>query len=454
MTTDDTRMHRFRSAIDLFIGDRLAAKLDGLDPESPKLEELKSHFEPASWLEDAARRARQIQLVTHALKPMHPDARGTNLYCPADALAARDEVGTHSLRLPAADDVVGNAAALDVYKFLKIEIDGKTLLRWLQEHDADLLAALGADLDRSNSWADAFRSIAAQDLANPASHTNAKQVYWLTSDDPSDDESYVLLAPLYASSFAHAVYQRINADRFSDEAKAARQAMRDGAEHATGFAKYPDLAIQKLGGTKPQNISQLNSERRGENYLLASLPPHWRSRDVREPFHTESVFGSVFARRRAVRELLGALRSFLRSDPDPNLRTRSRVERYLDELIDELLAFATELQQALSPGWSAEPDCRLVEAERLWLDPGRASIDAAFRDRWLGTDWAEMIGARFGNWLNDALGKDLRLGEVEARHWKDELLADERAGGWAGLADRHQRALIKATHNAAAEDPA
>ena len=47
---------------------------------------------------------------------------------------------------------------------------------------------------------------------------------------------------------------------------------------------YASLAVQELGGTKPQNISQLNSERRGDNYLLASLPPVWKTVAV-QPVH-------------------------------------------------------------------------------------------------------------------------------------------------------------------------
>ena len=35
----------------------------------------------------------------------------------------------------------------------------------------------------------------------------------------------------------------------------------------------PNLAIVQLGGSKPQNISQLTSRQGGRNYLLPSLPP-------------------------------------------------------------------------------------------------------------------------------------------------------------------------------------
>lgn len=53
---------------------------------------------------------------------------------------------------------------------------------------------------------------------------------------------------------------------------------------------YTNVAVQQLGGTKPQNISQLNSERRGNKGLLASLPPVWRSIELKPLLGSESLF--------------------------------------------------------------------------------------------------------------------------------------------------------------------
>ena len=190
--------------------------------------------------------------------------------------------------------------------------------------------------------------------------------------------------------------------------------------------------MQKLGGTKPQNISQLNSERRGDNYLLGSLPPHWQSRSIKEPWLAETVFNKYrFGGREEVRAEVAALRGFLRDGPPANVHTRNRVERHLDALIDALAAFALELQTSLAPGWSADARCRLVESERLWLDPSRAAQDEEFNRHWQFMDWPDEIGGRFGNWLNEALGKDLAMGDAEQREWRRELLLDESDGAWA-----------------------
>src|SRR5690606_31444829 len=106
-------------------------------------------------------------------------------------------------------------------------------------------------------------------------------------------------------------------------------------------------AVQKMGGTKPQNISQLNSERGGNNYLLGSLPPKWRSRDLRMPWHVNSIFEGTFGNREVVRNTLRQLLRFLERDPASNRDTRNQVDAYIDTLIDELAQMAGEWLRVL-----------------------------------------------------------------------------------------------------------
>ncbi|ERO62439.1 hypothetical protein P308_04240 [Pseudomonas piscis] len=86
------------------------------------------------------------------LKATHPDARGSSLHVAPQTLPRHREVGSHMLGSDYAQDIVGNAAALDVYKFLKLEVEQRRLLDWLLEDDADLLAALSPDPALAQSW--------------------------------------------------------------------------------------------------------------------------------------------------------------------------------------------------------------------------------------------------------------------------------------------------------------
>lgn len=441
------RQRAIRTLIEQFIAERLAAKLEGLAGDDPKRAALLAQYAPNVWLEDAARRAGQIQAVTHTLKAIHPDAKGTNLYCLPSALPQHQLVGSHCLGDDFAGDVVGNAAALDVYKLLKLEHDDQSLLSLLLAEDADAIAALHLDAEQARSLAAAFTGITrARD--GLASHTHAKQLYWLAGGDPRNDAHYHLLAPLYASSLAHRVYQCIQADRFGEPAKEARQARRNNQPHPGVIHEYPQLAVQKLGGTKPQNISQLNSERRGDNYLLASLPPSWQQRNVSLPIRTPdgSIF-PAFGKRPAVAELVRNLRDFLLSGPPPNVHTRNSRDELLTELIEELLFYAIELW-AFEPGWSAKPECNLNRAEQLWLDFRRAEQDEVFASEWRRMEWIDEIRERFANWLNARLVSKLSVGDVENSYWtrqfgRDALWLDFNwlNQAWVKQFEREQREL-------------
>lgn len=430
------RVTALRAVITDFLAARYKDKLEAVkedanDPDAANLqrEKLQQQFIPATWLEDAARRAAQIQAVTHSLKPVHPDAKGTNLYSPPSTLAGIELVGSHCLGNAFAGDVVGNAAALDVYKFLKQTHEGHSLLVLSVVGDADLAAALSDDPAQAQVWLQAFATLT-EPRGRVTSHTLAKQIYWQIGDDVQADDSYHLLSPLYASSLAHRVYETMQDDRFSEAAKAARDARKANTFSERPVHEYPQLAVQQLGGTKPQNISQLNSERRGNNCLLASLPPVWRSTDLKPLLNTDSMFHR-YSRRPEVRQAVKDLLAFLKTDPTRNVATRSKRAAWVNLLIDEFLQFTAELR-SLEPGWSQTPQCKLTESECRWLDDDGVKATDAELDRAPPTDTPERISAAFANWLNAQLRPPLPMGDPEFLEWRntmyEEIKAQEREG--------------------------
>ena len=410
------RAAELRALIWRFLSDRLDSKLEKLPADDPKHTALQEQFVPATWLDDAARRVGQIQAVTHSLKPIHPDAKGSSLFCAPAGLPALAEVGSHSLGAHFDIDVVGNAAALDVYKLLKLNHSGTGLLGLASAQDADLCAALSDDPAQAEQWCNAFAGLA-KPRGKPSSHSLAKQVYWLTGSDVHDDSHYQLLAPLYPTSLAHRVYQTLQDDRFSDAAKAARAAKKSGTPHQRPVRDYPNLALQGLGGTKPQNISQLNSERRGDNALLASLPPVWTSADIKPVLHARTLL-KAYGQRPEARRLARLLRDFLVADPARNVKTRQRRDGWIDDLIDELLQFTAELR-SLPAGWTQSADCDLPVAQRQWLDPdsAQAADDTA----------AEQVADDFANWINTQLRPPLPVGDPEFLAWRKQALAALKA---------------------------
>lgn len=411
---------RIKAEIARFIReDRLQPKLDKLkDGDDEARQKLLANHQPATWIADAVRRVGQIQQVTHAIKFTHPSADGSSLSSPGNPDADALLVGSHSLGAQALPDVVGNAAALDVYKFLRLAVDGRTLLERAIGRDPAFAEALSDDTAKAAEWMEAFARLP-EPKGRIASHKLAKQLYW-----PVGDGAYHLLAPLLSSPLAHAVHKRISEDRFSDAAKAARDARRAGKAHPEGYRDYPNLVIQSFGGSKPQNISQLNSERRGENYLLASVPPVWESPAIRPPLKIETVFSRYFERRREVRRLSDALKDFLRrvADSGTNIRIRETRADLVAELCGEALHMAAELRTYLAPGWTAGAECQLNLAEQCWLDPARGMGDEDFAAHCRRGDWKDEVCLRFGNWLNARLQTDkTHFGGLEALAWQSAL---------------------------------
>ncbi|WP_456981333.1 type I-F CRISPR-associated protein Csy1 [Luteimonas sp. A478] len=434
MTDPNERREVFRSAIAAFIWERREAKLKGKEEDAAAA----SKYDYGTWLADAARRVSQIQAVTHVLKATHPDARGSSLRVTPDSLPRRAEVGTHLLGDDYAEDVVGNAAALDVFKFLKVEIDGRRLLDWMRDDDTDLRNALHPDPDIARSWMEAFGSLVRGDTS-PSSHEAAKQVYWLDSGDASSDGNYHLLQPMFSSSLAHAVHAEIQEARFGEGNKLARRAFRAKEAHETPYRDYRNLVARKLGGTKPQNVSQLNSERRGVNYLLASLPPTWTRESPGNLLRMESVLDR-FTHFDGVRPLVKALADFLLADPPPTMETREKREIIEQAIGFQLPVFAAGIQARLEPGWTRDPDCQLPLCEQVWLDPERVELpnredpahpewterDVEFRAVYEFGDWPDEVAGRFANWLNAKL-RDAGLttvGDAEYRHWAKQAIID------------------------------
>lgn len=437
----NSRPARFRTAIADFIDARREAKLKG----NQDLAESASKFDYATWLADAARRVGQIQAVTHVLKATHPDARGSSLHVTPSDLPGHAEIGSHSLGDTYEEDVVGNAAALDVFKLLKLEFEGKRLLDWMQTADEDLLAALSDDEPQAREWMRAFGSLLRDD-AQPSTHPMGKQLYWLVGDDPNDDAHYQLLQPLFASSLAHAVHAEIQDARFGEANKTLRQARREGKRAEAGYREYRNLAVRKLGGTKPQNISQLNSERGGVNYLLASLPPSaWKPHDDSNMLKLESVFNEARGRFfwfGEVRQLVRDLADFLKTDPDANVDTRGRVKALAETLGEQLALFGAAVRGRQPPGWTRDDDCRLPACEQLWLDPERIELaarsepdhpewqqqDFEFTAAYERGDWADQVATRFGRWLNQHLrdrgGKLVALGDAETRYFARQAILE------------------------------
>lgn len=385
--------------------------------------ELEKSYEVGNWLTDAARRAAQISLVTHALKFTHSDAKGSSVFTAVPSDHQTDYLSTATLQQPAID-AVGNAAALDVAKLLQTEHQGDTLIAQLNRGDYSALAEFAQNEQQLQQWVVGFKQVLTD--KQPSSHALAKQLYF-----PVGNHEYHLLSPLFSSSLAQAMHQRLADARFSEKAKEIAAAARAGKWHPEPRVMYPNMAVQSMGGTKPQNISYLNSARGGRAWLLNNAAPVWAGQQ-KPPSKQSSIFHQYSEFTAMARSGVWQLREYLLSvrPLENTMEIRQRRLALVDEIIDTLFSYAAGIQNlAALAGWSASPDCQLKRSQQLWLDPQRAQDDRAFAFEREGKAWHKEIAVDFGVWLNRQLARaqdKLIFGEVERGEWSSQALFKQR----------------------------
>ena len=434
------RSQRIRQTMQAHVASRLAkalAKWDGKNDAMARQAIVAAHekYQLAAILEKG-RKANGMTIATHITKGIHPDLKikhTTNLAVCFEELPTLDELGSHVLDsqeslADATGDGAYNASAYELYLLLDCKVEGATLGALLQLGDCDAVSALGHEPVEAEQVAEEIVFLLENKCVKPATHALGKQIYWLSGTNPSSDKDYCLLAPLYPASLVHQAYLQIHPTRYGLKNLTARKARRDGNVHECAYEEYPVWALQKMGGTKPQNVSHLNSERRGDNYLLSSLPPPaWKTNQRYLPLHANSVFERAFGARRTVRATVKAFLAFLLTDPESNRHTRQKVDDFLDNLIDELIVYAGELQSQPA-GWTLDERYdNLALSEKLWLDSQRAAMpdEGEFAQHWHRQEWPEQVGKRFAHWLNAQLQGKLPVGDAEAREWQRVLLSNE-----------------------------
>lgn len=416
-----------------YIQSRSRARLEKIDKETEKLKkeaafdllasadlstELaikraaeETKFKPSIWLSDAAIRARQINFVSHSLKFTHTDAKGSSLYAENRNDETEENYVTTAALINPRIDVVGNAAALDVASLLQLKVDNISLADLIAQDDMSALQPFAENTAQLEDWRQGFKqALADKDIR---SHVLAKQLYF-----PIAENNYHLISPLYASSLAQSMYQRIADSRYTDAAKETRKLKKEGKFSTAITVDFFKIAVQTFGGTKPQNVSQLNSSRGGKSFLLSCQAPTWGKRLLPPATHKNS-FWHEYGRRawRTAKELKSFLLKIV--DLDSTKHRRDKRADLVDELIDILLQYAAEVQNMTEhAGWSETS--KLSRAEKLWLDPLRQ--DVQFRAERKANDWQQDIANQFASWLNHQLKDDKLTMNDAAYHAWSKLL--------------------------------
>lgn len=402
-------------AIEEFLSQRKADRIKKkLKPGTPVHEktlieqDAAKEFSPETWLPKAAKRARQLSLVSHPAKFSHPGAKSKliifNGNYEADGFLRS---GNAHVEL----DVLGSASAMDVFKFLSLHLnDGKTILEHLELESEKIkndLHIASVSFDELRNGFSAIKDCADKELTDP----KIKQVYFPIKDGK---EGYHLLSILSPSGLIYSLRKKIHNLRFSDETKKARDDRKKQVHNEAGFDDLSDLAMIGYGGTKPQNISVLNSANGGKAYLLPSFPPTLNEQYLRLPhndFFTDSLWRKNFI------DEFQALHKIFSADYN-NKNIRDGRDEWLQSIVDKVVNNMWTLRSA-EPGWSAKDNCRLSEYQKIWLD----NVYKEKCEEGIDTDWLDEVMSNFARWIiftyEKVIGKKAKiLNDKDLEHIK------------------------------------
>lgn len=352
-------------------------------------QEASDKFSLTTWLPDAAKRAGQLSMVSHPSKFSHPSAKSSNVIALAEQ---RNDGYVRTGNVKYDLDVFGNAAAMDVYKFLSLAIeDGRSVLAHLEQDTVEIQKTFALSTASYPDLRAGLLSIKQADEAQKRKTDRLiKQVYFPVA---ADTKSYHLLSVLTPSGVLSRLKSTIDVMRFSDETKAAKEARKNGKVHETGYDDIFNLTVTAYGGTQPQNVSVLNSKNAGRAYLLSSTPPTLIKRDIRLPkkdFFKESLYARNFS------DSFQSLHKLMKADVN-NINIREAIANIIRFVIDGVLrqAFAIRVHDSSKGGgWSgAEYYQSLPLAQRIWLD------EAHRNQRAEDGEWVDVVAHDCALWF-------------------------------------------------------
>jgi CRISPR-associated protein Csy1 len=392
-----------------FLSERKATKLKGVS-DFEQIQKIEETFHPENWLPDAAKRAGQLSLVSHPSKFTHPSAKTSSIIFESNSVAIGFLCSTN---VQSELDVFGNAAALDVYKFLSLVLsDGKTVLTHLEENTDFIQQQLKLASTPFDELRDNFLAIKQDKSSKIRTSGQVKQVYFPVEND------YHLLSVLTPSGLMFALKEKIQSLRFSEETKSAREAERNNVFHEKGFDELYDLTVIGFGGTKPQNISVLNNKYHGEAYLLPSIPPSFKIRNFQIPatdFFKNSIYPNLY------KDSFEAFHRLVIAKHN-NINIRDGRDNIIEFVIDEIIERSWQIRQ-LDAGWSEKTNLPMYQ--KIWLD------NAFLEERENSDDWLNRVIKELTHWFFDSYKKVVKdaelLGDEDLRHIR--TLIDENQDG-------------------------
>ncbi len=365
------------------------------------------------WLPNAAKRANQLSIVTHNGKLTHT---GVKKESSVVVECSRNNDGyVRSGNVEVDMDVIGNAAALDVFKFLNLKLpDGISILQHLESDSSVIKKEFDIPTASYKELTDGFLSIKKSN-DDAISSDRLKQVYF-----PVDD-NYHLLSLLTPSGIVYKLKEKIIMMKFSDSAKKAKEDRKHNLHNENGFTDLYDLTVIGFGGTKPQNAGDLSNINGGKAYLLNSLPPSFSNRSIHPP---KKGFFDDFIRLNFFQDEFDTLYHILEVDKRNNIDIRYRRDNLFSTIISKVVFLLMQIRE-LEPGWSTSDYYnKLNPQEAIWLDN-------LYSDKRLEDDkYLSFVKNELLRWITVSYSRHdnkniIYIPEDDLRHLKDIIIEHE-----------------------------
>ncbi|MEN8423903.1 type I-F CRISPR-associated protein Csy1 [Acinetobacter junii] len=346
-------------------------------------QQAKDKFSLNEWLPDAAKRVTQLSMVSHPSKFSHPSAKTSSVIANVEQ---RNDGYLRSGNVEYSLDVFGNAAAMDVFKFLSLPLSEElTVLDGFEENDQGLKNLIADAKLNFETLSVEFLKIKATDNSIRTDHL-VKQVYF-----PVSEANYHLLSILTPSGLITRLKQSIDVMRFSEETKQAKESRKKNEHHEVGYSDIFGLTVTAYGGTQPQNVSVLNSQNAGRAYLLSSCPPVFENRNIKLPsqdFFQQCLYWKKFSSE------FESLQKYVTEIN--NQHTRKKIKKILRKMVEDILFIAFCVRKN-EKGWSKKEHYQsLVLKQKIWLD------DAYLDVRQTENEWRDEIARRTAKWILDS----------------------------------------------------
>lgn len=379
----------------------------GKEDEAVLKQKADEQFSMRNWIGNASLRAKQLHVVTHVAKLSHPDAKASAFVA---SCSKRNDGYLRTGNVDYQTDVYGNAAALDVYNFLALDLrDHLSILEAFERRDlelVDFIRNLELDFETLRE-----KFLKKNDEAAPQTSSLIKQVYF-----PIGENKYHLLSIVSPTGMMAQLNQRIRTIR--ETTKESREKFKDSDCQEVSYEQLTNLTKIGFGGSKPQNISSINNQEHGVFFLLPSLPPQLPQKHLRLP--TEDFFKqSIFFKNPLFMYEFEALERWLNSSLN-NQMSRQSIRYHIDNLIDRILLMA-QPYQALEAGWT-EAKTGLPIYQKIWLD-------RAFEMQHQNQDeWRDKLADRITLWMIDSwerVSHRKRFGDNEIEEIKHMILSQK-----------------------------